>query len=393
VEAGRSARCTTRASGARAGALDHYPFFGTLGFPVMGTTAALERYEQRFRRAGLPLFIEDFSPTHDIYTRAAPLLVLVFLAEMIGATSLDWHWWQNLLAAVGGLVALVVGFGLLNGFRGRPFFSLPTRFGTPELAVFVLLPALLPVATQGQFKQFFGVAAGNLVLIGAVYVVVGYGLIATVVWGLRQLVRELANSVASFIRALPLLLVFSLVLFMTADMWQVFGGMPAAFIIFSVVAFTLLSTVFLLIRLPMEVDAIERTAGAGPPLRPIQRFNVSVSLVIRQWMQVLVVSAGVGVFFVAFGMLAISEHIYKLWGVGVGSWSYHLTLLDHPLVLSASLIKVAVGIANFTGLYYSIALLTDSTYRTEFLDTVSVELRELFAARADYLELRQRTSS
>jgi hypothetical protein len=359
----------------------------------MGTTAELERYEQRFRRAGLPLFIEDFSPTHDIYTRAAPLLVLVFLAEMIGATSLDWHWWQNLLAALGRLVVLVVGFGLLNGFRGRPFFSLPTRFGIPELAVFVLLPALLPVVTQGQFKQFFGVAAGNLLLLGVVYAVVGYGLIATVVWGLRQLVRELANSVASFIRALPLLLVFSLVLFMTADMWQVFGGMPAAFIVFSVIAFTLLRTVFLLIRLPLEVDAIERAAGAGPRLRPIQRFNVSISLVVRQWMQVLVVSAGVGVFFVAFGMLAISEHIYQLWGVSVGSWSYHLTLLNHPLVVGASLIKVAVGIANFTGLYYSIALLTDATYRTEFLDNVSVELRELFSARAEYLELRQVSQS
>lgn len=359
----------------------------------MGTTAELERYEQRFRRAGLPLFIEDFSPTHDIYTRAAPLLVLVFLAEMLGATSLDWLWWQNLLAAIGGLVALVAGFGLLNGFRGRPFRSLPTRFGVPELAVFVLLPALLPVVTQGQVKQFFGVAGGNLLLLGAVYVVVGYGFIATVVWGMRQLARELANSVASFIRALPLLLVFSLVLFMTADMWQVFAGMPAAFIVFSVIAFTLLSTVFLLIRLPLEVDAIERTAGSGPPLRRIQRFNVSVSLVIRQWMQVLVVSAGVGLFFVAFGMLAISEHIYEQWGVDAGSWSYHLTLLDHPLVLSASLIKVAVGIANFTGLYYSIALLTDSTYRTEFLDTVSAELRDLFTARAEYLELRQVSQS
>ncbi|MFI5690237.1 hypothetical protein ACIA58_00235 [Kribbella sp. NPDC051586] len=351
-------------------------------------SAELERYEQRFRRAGLPLFIEDFSPTHDIFTRAAPLLVLVFLAEMFGATSLDWHWWQNLLAALGGLVALVAGFGLLNRFRGRPFWSLPTRFGIPELAVFVLLPALLPVVTQEQVRQFFGVALGNLLLVGVVYVVVGYGLIATIVWGLRQLARELANSVASFIRALPLLLVFSLVLFMTADMWQVFTGMPASFIVFSVVAFTALSTLFLLIRLPREVDAIERDAGAGPRLRPIQRFNVSISLVIRQWMQVLVVSAGVGVFFVAFGMLAISAHVYGQWGVTPGAWSYHLTLLNHPIVLSASLIKVAVGIANFTGLYYSIALLTDSTYRVEFLDNISTELRDIFTARAEYLELR-----
>lgn len=359
----------------------------------MGTTAELERYEQRFRRAGLPLFIEDFSPTHDIYTRAAPLLVLVFLAEMLGATSLDWDWWQNLLAAVGGLVALVVGFGLLNGFRGRPFWSLPTRFGIPELAVFVFLPALLPVVTEWQFRQFFGVAFGNLLLVGAVYVVVGYGLIGTTLWGVRRLATELANSVASLVRALPLLLVFSLVLFVNTEMWQVFAGMPIEFILFSMVAFTVLSTLFLLIRLPREVDEIEREASTGPPLRRIQRVNLSVSLVIRQWMQVLVVSTGVGAFFVAFGMLAISEHIYENWGVDAGSWSYHLTLLNHPLVLSASLVKVAVGIANFTGLYYSIALLTDSAYRTEFLDNVSLELRDLFTARAEYLELRQVSQS
>ena len=58
------------------------------------------------------------------------------------------------------------------------------------------------------------------------------------------------------------------------------------------------------------MDAIERDAGSGPPLRRIQRLNLSISLVIRQWMQVLVVSAGVGLFFVAFGMLAISAHIF-----------------------------------------------------------------------------------
>jgi hypothetical protein len=357
----------------------------------MGTSAELERYEQRFRRAGLPLLIEDLSPTHDIFTRAAPLLVLVFLAEMIGATSLDWHWWQNLLAALGALIALVAGFGLLNGLRGRKFWSLPTRFGIPELAVFVLLPALLPLVTQGQVKQFFGIAVGNLLLVAVVYVVVGYGLIATVLWGLRRLAGELGNSIASFVRALPLLLVFSLVLFMTADMWQVFAGMPVEFIIFSMIAFTLLSTLFLLIRLPREVDAIERDAGSGPPLRPIQRLNVSISLVIRQWMQVLVVSAGVGLFFVAFGMLAISAHVYELWGITKGGWSYEINWLNHPMVLSASLVKVAVGIANFTGLYYSIALLTDSTYRTDFLDNISAELRDVFTTRAEYLELRRTT--
>lgn len=356
----------------------------------MGTPPELARYEQRFRRAGLPLFIEDFSPTHDIFSRATPVLVLVFIAEMLGATSLTWPWWVNLLAALGGLALLGSGFGLLNRFRGRRFWSFPTRFGTPELAVFVLLPALLPVLSDLQLRQFFGVALGNLLLIGLVYAVVGYGLIGTTLWGLHRLGSELASSVASLVRALPLLLVFSLVLFMTADMWQVFAGMPTVFIVFLAAAFALLSNLFLLLRLPRELDQIERDTASGPPLRRIQRLNLSVSLVIRQWMQVLVVSAGVGLFFVGFGLLAISRHVYELWGIDPGSWSHQFSLLDHPLLLSATLVKVAVGIATFTGLYYSISLMTDATYRTDFLDNVTTELRELFTARAEYLELRAR---
>jgi len=77
-------------------------------------------YERRFRRSGLPLFIEDYSATHDVFTRAAPLFLLVFLLEMLGAISLDWPWWQNVLSALAGLVVLVAGFGLLNAVRGRP---------------------------------------------------------------------------------------------------------------------------------------------------------------------------------------------------------------------------------------------------------------------------------
>ena len=60
------------------------------------------------------------------------------------------------------------------------------------------------------------------------------------------------------------------------------------------------------------------------------------------------------------------------------------------MLISAALVKVAVGIANFTGLYYSISLMTDATYRTDFLDNVTAELRGLFTDRAEYLELRKR---
>lgn len=220
----------------------------------------LAAYERRFRRSGLPLFIEDYSATHDIFTRATPFFVLVFLAEMIGATSLDWKWWQNLLAAGGGLVALLTGFGLLNLVRGRRFWSLPERFGIPELAGFVLLPALLPLAFEGQLKQFFGVALGNLVLVGLVYLVVGGGLSATIFWGTTRLASELADSLGKLVRALPLLLVFSLVLFVSTEMWQVFSSMPTVFVIFVIALFGVLGIAFLILRVPDEVRRIERDA-------------------------------------------------------------------------------------------------------------------------------------
>lgn len=353
----------------------------------------LSEYEQRFRRSGLPLFIEDYSATHDVFTRATPLLALVFIAEMLGAISLDWSVWANLAAAAGGLAVLIGGFGILNGLRGRRFWSFPTRFGVPELAAFVLLPALLPLVFEGQLRQFFGVAAGNLLLVGLVYLVVGYGLIGTLLWGLHRLAGELAKSLASMVRALPLLLVFSLVLFVNTEMWQVFSGMPLSFVILSVTLFSILADAFLLIRLPGELARIEQEVGADPPLRHRERLNLRISLAVRQWLQVLVVGSGVGLFFIAFGMLAISRGIYDSWGVDPGGFQIDWQLFDHELLLSESLVKVATGIATFTSLYYSIALLTDATYRAEYLDGIADELRDIFSIRAEYLAVRAANGS
>jgi hypothetical protein len=63
-------------------------------------------------------------------------------------------------------------------------------------------------------------------------------------------------------------------------------------------------------------------------------------------------------------------------------------LFGEELVLSASLLRVAVGIATFTGLYYAIALITDAMYREEFLSGVVEDLREVFTIRAEYLRAR-----
>src|SRR4051812_20478515 len=146
----------------------------------MGTSDAerLQAYEDDFRQAGLPLFSEDVSPYEDIFNRAAPLLGIVLLGELLGAGQLDWTWWQNVLAIAGGLGILLIVIAVGNRARGRPLRAVPERLGKTELAGFVLVPAVLPLIFGGQIGSALVTAGGNLLLLGLIYAVVGLGLIA-----------------------------------------------------------------------------------------------------------------------------------------------------------------------------------------------------------------------
>ncbi|TDE03422.1 hypothetical protein [Jiangella asiatica] len=349
----------------------------------------LAEYERRFRRSGLPLFIEDYSASEDIFTRATPFLGLVFVGEMLGATELEWPLLVNISAALGGLAILVTAFGLVNRTRKRPFLSLPREVGRPELAAFVLLPALLPLIFGGQWRQVAGLVAGNLLLLALVYLVVGYGLLATVFWAFTRMADELAASLGRLVRALPLLLIFSLVLFVNAEMWQMYGSMPRPFVLIVMALLLGLGLVFLAVRAPGLVHQLEDDLGGGsPPLSRRQRLNVGLTLVVSQALQVVVVSAGVGAFFVAFGILAVTPSVGEAWAGTEGAWQYPFELFGHDVQLTETLLRVAGGMAAFTGLYYAISILTDSTYRDEFMAGVTTEMRGVFEARARYLALR-----
>lgn len=354
----------------------------------MADSDRLAAYERTFRRSGLPLFIEDYSASEDVFNRAFPFLALVFIAEMVGAIELDWPLALNILAALGGLAILVTVFGIVNQAQGRRFWSLPRQIGVPELAAFVLAPAMLPLVFGGQFRQVAGLIVGNAVLLLVVYLVVGYGLVASVLWGSTRIVTDLALSLTRLVRALPLLLVFALVLFVNTEMWQVFDPMPRPFAIVVVVLFAGLGLVFLGLRVPAEVAAMEESVGeGGPPLRRRQRFNLGLTILVSQGLQVLVVSAGVGAFFVAFGAVAIGRDVMDAWTVGADAWS-PFTVAGYPIIVSETLFRVAGAIASFTGLYYAISISTDATYREEFLGAMTAEMREVFAARREYLSLR-----
>ncbi len=342
----------------------------------------------RFKQAGLPLFDEEFSASTNVFNRAAPLLALVFLGEMFGAIQLDWSLAANLAAALGGLAILLAAWILLNRIRGRPLLAVPEDVGRAELAGFVLIPALLPLIFGGQGRSALGTAAANAALLLVIYAVLGYGLPSIVGWVFRRLLRQLQASVTLLARAVPLLMIFALLAFMSDEMWQLFSRVSDGDLVAIGLLFVSLGACFLLARLPREVRSLETEVGSDAhPLSTRQRRNVALVLLTSQALQVLIVSLMVAAFFVLFGAIAVNEQVREAWIGQPGDTLLTIHLFGESFELTSELLKVAAGLAAFTGLYFAIAMLTDSTYREEFLEEVTAELREVFVVRERYLDL------
>jgi hypothetical protein len=358
------------------------------GTPNVELQAELER---RFRRAGLPLFIQDYTAAEDIFTRALPLLALVFVALVLNALNLEWGFWANVGAFLGAIAFMAAAFGLFNVARHRPFLSMPRRIGRSELAAFVLIPALLPLMFGGQLVSSLVTIVALVAFLGLIYLVVGFGLLSILRWTGARLFSGLGSSLRTLVRAIPLLLFFSLLLFLTTEMWQVLATAPRAYLGAVTVLVMGLGAVFLLARVPKEVAALEREAGAGAgeePLSRLQLANVGLVLFVSQAVQVLFVGLGVALFFTIFGAFTVSPTVLNEWIGNTGHTVWSFGLFGHRVVITQELLRVAGAIGAFSGLYYAITALIDPTYREEFTGEMTNEMRSVFEDRAEYLRLR-----
>jgi hypothetical protein len=373
---------------------------------------ALGEVEDWFVARGVPHLIDDYSATRDVLTRSIPVLSLIFVAEVLGATELEWPWWANTLALVGGLVALLGIWAGFNKFRARPLLARPDDVGLAEVAVFVIAPALLPLIFGGHAGAAALTAAGNLVAVGLVYLAISYGAVPLTRWAAIHLVRELSSVLSLSARALPLLLVFGVLLVVNTEVWQMSSTLDTASLAAVVGLFVVVGGALLAARIPREVHGLEtwdgpddlarRLAGTPaeqlgfsgegaadcprpPPLRHRHWANLGLVLLFAQGLQVLLVAVTVGTFFAGFGMLAITPETAQAWtGTGLDRWA-SLDLGERDLVLSGELVNVAVFIGGLAGLSFAISGLTDEGYRREFFDDVLTDLRQVLAVRAAYL--------
>ncbi len=348
------------------------------------TQLRLAEYERSFRKPGLPLFSEEFSAGKDIFNRALPLLGIVFIGELLGAGQLDWSWWQNLLAIVGALALVLVAVGLMNRARGRPFSTIPSSIDAPELTGFVVIPALLPLIFGGQIGSAVVTALANLALLAVILGIGAYGLPSILRWIPGRIASQLRASLGLIAKALPLLAIFILLAFPTQELWAIFSHPTRGVYVLIVGLFA-----FLAVRLSREAQRLEAEVAEGPPLSRSQRINVGLVMFVSQALQVLIVSLTVFIFLAAFGVLAVDDSLRIQWLDSPGHELFYFTLFDERLELTSELLRVAAGLAAFSGFYFAIAMLTDDTYRSEFLEELTSEMKSSFTARAEYLKLRK----
>ena len=215
-------------------------------------------------------------------------------------------------------------------------------------------------------------------------------------------------------RALPLLLVFVTFLFVNAEAWQMTSNLPFGLLWFTVLLMLGLAVLFLMTRLPEEVDRVDdevddafvvracegtpleqasREVATDPAIDPqdhaqvegFERWNLILVLLVIQTVQVLLLSLTVFVFFMLFGSLVMEPETQLAW-----------TQLDElqgaPFLpnVSVSLMKVSLFLASFSGFYFTVSAVTDDTYRRQFFSVVERQLERAVGMRAVYLATRDR---
>lgn len=363
-----------------------------------------------FVQRGVPHLVDtDGKPSIlDTWTRALPMLVAAYL--LLGLNALDVREWSlgRNVAVAGAVVAMLVAAWVLsNRLRGVAAFARPIAIGAPELALFVFAPAL-PVLAFGQLRdaaESVLLAVGLLVLI---YLWSSYGVGALLRWGARRSSGQLTGLGPLVAKALPLLLMFNTFLFVNAEVWEMAGTLDGAAYAVVVLTFFTLGAVFAVSRMPGFIrdenrfdswDDIESYIDGTPaatielpaegstldPLRPRQRFNIGLIVLFGQALQITLVVLALTGFFVFFGFLAITSDTSAGW---TGVEPVHV-LASTPfggrtLALTEPLIRVSVFLGAFSGMYFTVLLTTDETYRSEFAGDIGPEIRQILAVRCAY---------
>ena len=368
--------------------------------------ASRNETEQWFIRRGLPHFIEPYGTGPDVWSRAAPVLLIAYIAGGLHALDVaNWSLARNLAALAVVIALLFATWMLTNRLRHRPALSRPRELGASELAAFLIGPAI-PAMVFEQWADAVQAMVEGAVVLAVIYLFTSYGVLPLMGWAASQTFARVGPVGRMLTRALPLLLLFTTFLFINAEVWQVAGTLEGPVYIVTLALFFLLGSAFVLSRVPQAIrsvntfddwsevaELVKGTPAEGlqlpehgdPMERPLsirQRVNIGLVSVFSQAILITFVAVVLSLFFALFGVLAIpvetaaswtqldQVHVLAHWNVG-----------GQTLVLSEPLLRVAGFLGAFSGMYFTVVLGTDSTYREEFAEDAGPQIRQALAVR------------
>jgi hypothetical protein len=364
--------------------------------------------DQWFLSRGLPAVVHRSSLLRRLWSRSAPALTglaliaanSVAIVALSGQHTIDIAGRPDLRQSlVLGLLAVAFPLAALAGWLVSRIES-PGRRSVAATAASAVIVLGVLLGGPSQRPLVNVVIFGMAVVLILLFTATGVG--AILGWVGELTMSNLAATAGMFVRALPVVLLTFLVFFNTY-VWlmtslisrgRLWLGMGFLFLVAGsfLVSATMDKVRPLLAGVDLATDDDAALAGtpfggvADPPesdpLSIRERLNAVFVVAATQLVHVLTVAAMTGGVFFVLGMILVSPPVLDAWTRGNGRPDGEL--LGMTLPIPDSLIQTTMLLSAITFMYLSAKVVTDTQYRSQFLDPMVADLRATLVARNRY---------
>jgi hypothetical protein len=381
----------------------------------------MRQVHEWFLHRGLPLVLTRRVRSRALIDRSAPMVsgigaviaLTMMLAELTDGDP-DFGYAIRLGVLTLSLIAAPFALYLLHQ-AGTTRSEAGRR--SAALLVMALFVFGLPFAGSG----FSGIAAAEVVgfavvaLLAVWLTYVGIGSI--VLWAFRFAWVQFGALGTLMSRALPLLMLTVLVYF-TGELWQLSARMTRQRLWQTIGFLALVAIAFMVTTIRDEVRALredraEQTDAAKllqgtplatdaerqpqrSPLSPLslaEQINVVAVMVMAQAIQVVFFTAGLFVFFLALGIVAVPDDVAVLWSseqsCATGEPPCPGTWFGVHVPVPQTIVHMSLFVAVLSGLYFTVSTSVDPLYRERFFDPLISDVAVSLAGRDAYLDLEK----
>ncbi len=368
--------------------------------------------EQWLLRRGVPHLVADYTARDRIWTRARPLLIIAFVLQVFLSFGDRFSGWTQ--AAVFA-VALSLAASAVYGFRRwRGVSPFDTRGGVTwhQLAFFVAVPTMLSGLGGNGWLAMAGVMAANLVLLLAVYVVVGFGLLPLSRWAVELMATRFLSLSRMLARTLPVVLVLTVFMFINAEIWQVavladWRAIAAACVLLAAIGAAFVAISAGDIVSDARRAALDGTAAdpgqvgaylAGTPLEGCEphggeldldlgaRANLRLVVVFSLGAPILLLVALIAATYVGFGLLLVPLEVLQTWGGPDADYTIVLDagIMGRRTTLTIEHLAVSALVAMVSGLSVAASAVSDEAHVKDFTERLHRELRQNLVVARTY---------